>query len=1234
VAAVLIIVLGVISFMGMTTDLLPEIELPYVVVITSYPGASPEQVERTVTAPLEAVLGTTSGLKNINSISRENASVIILEFVQRVNMDSIMIELANNLDLVSSQLDDSVGKPMMLRINPDMIPVMVATVDMEGADIDELSKLVSDKLLPAFERIDGVASVTATGLLEKELQVSLNQEKIDRLNGKVMQNLDRSLEKTHSQLKEAQAQLDEAIRKLEKETADRQTQLAEAGVQLDGAIANLNALLSEETLLNAQKTAFEEEKKVLQQLAEMEPLFRMLFPTGVSSLSPEIFALVMAQLEPRLPEELRGISQEEMAELEKKALEAPSRSAAIDTELQNISLRLMTLSAMKPELEKALDEAAAGYRQVESGKISLAIELARARIQLENSRAELEKGLSELQEAREEARKQADLNNVITEEMISSILMAQNFTMPAGYIQEGESGHLVKVVGRYESEENLADTILFSTEEAGDIRLVDVADITMTGSDQRTYAKVNGNDGVLLTFHKQSTASTSTVADQINSLIHQLTAEHQGLHILPLMDQGEYIHMSIDNVLQNLLLGGLLAIIVLLVFLKDVRPTLLIAVSIPISLMFAMALMYFSNVTLNVISLSGLALGVGMLVDNSIVVIENIYRLRLQGVPVYRAAVYGTQQVTGAITASTLTTVCVFLPIVFTQGISRQLFTDMGLTIAYSLLASLAVALTLVPTMASTFFQKVEAKRLSWFEAMRKGYLKLLRFALDHKFIVLLLVSLLFGLSVYGVTVMGTSFFPEMDSPQLSATLTMPEGSTKEEIYAMNDEVIQRLLEIEAVDSVGAMTGSTGLLELSGSSSGDTSFFILLKDKRSLTSREVERLIYEKTADLEAEISVTSTNMDMTALGGSGIEVIIKGQDLDLLASCAEEVAEILRATEGTTEVLTGNEEAGTETRIIVDRDAAMRHGLTVAQIFQEISAALSPETKSTTLLSGSEEYPVVIVNAERANINRDNLADYTFTVTDREGTKKEVRLGDVAEITTSISPASIFRDNQSRHVTVTASIADGYNIGLVSRDFEKKLAGYTPPPGVSLEVAGENEMITSAMEDIILMIILASIFIYLIMVAQFQSLLSPFIIMFTLPLAFTGGLLLLWIAGMELSVTALLGFLLLAGVVVNNGIVFVDLVNQLRLEGMDKREALLETAAARIRPILMTALTTILAMSTMALGLGRGAEITQPLAVVSIGGLTYATLLTLIVVPVLYDLLHRRPMKKIEIEG
>jgi len=1229
VAIILIIVLGVVSFTRMTTDLLPTIELPYVIVSTAYPGASPERVEQTVTRPLEAVLGTASGLKNISSVSNEHSSMIILEYEQSTNMDSAMIELSGSIDMISAQMADEVGTPMMLRISADMLPIMVASVDREGLDIDEISKFAEDTVIPSFERIAGVATVSAQGLLEKQLEIRLNDEGIEKINEQVRAELRKTFNEKREELDEARAQLEDGQQALDTEGPQQKDELARATVEVSNAIASLNGLLAEESLLNAQEQAFVQEKTALKQVVDLDTMLSQVFPYGVSALSSEEFTAVMNQLASSLPPELAGMTQDQIAQINSQADTAVSRLVAIETELQNINVRKMTVSAMKPQLEQGLKEAKSGYEQLESGKITAATELAKAQIQLENGQTELEKGLVEFDKAEEDALTAADLRNIITEEMIKGLIAAQNFSMPAGYISEGQEQHLVKVGDSFASIEELEQLILMEIEPVGDVKLTDIADIEMTDNSSEMYAKVNGNSGILLSFQKQSTASTAEVANAISAQIEKLENDYEGLNITPLMNQGDYINMITGSVLENLLYGGALAILVLLLFLRDIRPTVVIAFSIPVSLMFAVTMMFFSNVTLNMISLSGLALGVGMLVDNSIVVIENIYRLRHEGYSASRAAIEGARQVSGAIFASTLTTICVFLPIVFTEGLSRQLFTDMGLTIAYSLIASLIIALTLVPAMGATALRTVKEKEHHWFDIVNHGYEKLLRVALRRKAIVLVLVTGLLAFSIFGVTVMGTAFMSDIDSPQMSANMTMPQGSGKEETYEMNDLVASRILEIEAVETVGAMAGG-GTAGLMGGGSGEgTSFYIMLRENRSLTNKDVERLIYEKTADLDIEMSVTASNMDMSALGGSGLAVNIKGNDLDEMADIARDIADIMAKVEGTSKITTGLEDAGRETRVIVDKAAAIREGLTVAQVFGDLNKMLTAQSQASVLTSEQEDYPVVLINTERLNITRDNLADFEFEVKKQDGTEEMIKLKDIAEITEAESLKSIRRSGQSRYMTVSAEVADGYNIGLVSREFEDQLAAYEVPAGFELEITGENESIQDAMGDLVLMIALAVIFIYLIMVAQFQDLLSPFIVLFTLPLAFTGGLLLLWVSGMELSVIAMLGFLVLAGVVVNNGIVFVSYVNQLREEGMSQLDALVAAGTTRIRPILMTALTTILAMSTMALGLGSGAEMMQPMAVVTIGGLTYATLLTLLVVPILYNLFHRKSKNK-----
>ena len=1234
VSVILVIVLGSISFFNMTTDLLPNIELPYVVVITPYPGASPEEVENEVTRPLESVLGISSGLSSISSVSNENSSVIFLEYVQSTNMDSAIIEISSSIDQVAGQFDDLVQTPILMRISPDMLPIMVASVDVQGYDIEELSMFASQDIIPAFERIDGVANVDASGLIEREIEVNLDQEAIAVLNERLLDDIKATFAENRQMLLDSQQQLLQAQKQLKAETSNSIHQLSQTSVQLSNAIANLNGLLAQEATLQAQKSALEAEKSMLKELLPYNQTMIQLFPYGLEFISDDMYTLIMDQIDDQLPEMLQDLTRDEMSEVANQMADGSRRLVAIESELQNNTSRLMTFNAMKPQLENGLFEANNAYTQVLAGQTIAAIELAKAEIQIDNGLSQIEQGIIEFDKAQEEALASADLNNFLNRDMIANIIMAQNFNMPAGYIMDGNTQQLIKVGEQFKSEDEIKNMLLFSAEPIGDILLSDIAMIELVDNSEDMYAKVNGNVGVILTFQKQSTASTAQVATLIENEIDNLQQQHNGLSVRPLMNQGDYIQLITSSVIQNLLFGGLLAILILFLFLKDIKPTIVIAFSIPISLMFALTLMYFSNVTLNVISLSGLALGVGMLVDNSIVVIENIYRLRQQNIPVLKAAVEGARQVSGAVFASTLTTISVFLPIVFTEGLSRQLFTDMGLTIGYSLFASLIVSLTLVPAMGSTLLKETTEKKHPIFDKVVVAYQKALTYVLEKKAVVLFVTIALLGVSIYGATIMGTAFIPTIDSPQMSATLTYDNEMSKEDVFALNDVVVERLLEIEAIETLGATSGSGANFALmSGGDLSSTSLYIILKDQRDLTNKDIENLILEKTSDLDVEVSISSNNMDVTALGGSGIVVNVLGNDIDGMIKIGNEVKSLLQQVEGISEISTSYDNAESEIRVIVDKEKAMRHSLSVAQVFSTISSRLTSTTQSTSLTLDQYNVPIVVIDDSNV-LTKETLPDLVFNVINPiTQEESEVLLKDIAEIVEAETLLSISRENQSRYVSVNAEIADGYNIGLVSRDFEAILNEVEVADGFSIELAGENETIQESLGDLVLMILLAIVFIYLIMVAQFQSLLSPFIVLFTLPLAFTGGLLLLWILNMELSVIAMLGFLVLAGIVVNNAIVFVSYVNQLREENVDKKQALLLAGKDRIRPIIMTALTTILAMATLALGFGSGAEMMQPMAVVAIGGLTYATFLTLFIIPIMYDLMHKKDMKKVEIE-
>lgn len=1082
VAVILAMLLGAISLMNMSTDLLPKLELPYAMIMTTYPGASPEKVETSVTKPLEQVLATSGGVKNVQSVSSENYSMIFMEFTQDTNMDSAMIEMNSKIDLIEGAFDDMVGAPMIMALDPEMIPVMIAAADINDSKLADTSKYVNDTVVPALERISGVASVSVMGGLEEHISLKLSDEKIASLTEKVNKMVSGSFD-------DAEAQIQEALDELE-------------------------------------------------------------------------------------------------------ALRAPG---------------LMGQTAYDNPQYQAQEDA-------------------------------LKQQLAEIQAQRGQLLGSVDFTSMISAEMINGLLTANNFSMPAGYIKDGDEQYLIKVGEGFASLDEIKELELFTPEFEGAqaIKLSDVADIEMVNNSGDSYTKINGNDGIMLAIQKQSTASTAEVCHEINDVFDELCDENSALHITPLSDQGMYIDIIIESVFKNLLIGAALAIIVLIIFLRSARTTLVIAFSIPISLLVSLVLMYFSDISLNTLSLAGLALAVGMLVDNSIVVIENIYRLRSEGVPAARAAMLGAQQVTGALIASTLTTVCVFLPIVFTDGISRQLFTDMGLTIAFSLLASLIVALTLVPALASGMMKGIKQKDHKLFDGFVNVYAKLLTACLKLKPVVILVAVGLFALSIWGAARNGTAFLPETDSGEMMLTLEMSDEATVDDARELSDKVVEILDGIEDVDTVGALQGDmTGMMmggaatSSSSSQNKDVSMYVLLKEDRKNSAKEIASLIKEKTSDLDCEISVESSMMDTSALTGSGVSVEIKGKELDTLRELSTQIADVLRGVEGTADVVSGLKNASTETRITVDKNKAMKYSLTVAQVFSAVSAATSDETKSVTVSMGGSDYDITIVDATEKLITRQNVGSFEISTPDG----KTVKLSDIAEITETDALAGINHVNLTRSMAVTCAIADGYNIGLVSKDIDEALESVKVPDGYTVELSGENETINDSMRDLFLMIALAVVFIYLIMVAQFQSLLSPFIVMFTIILAFTGGLLALMITGMEVSIIGLLGLLILAGVIVNNGIVFIDYVNRLRLEGMEKKAALILAGKTRMRPILMTAITTIFGLFTLALGIGQGAELLQPLAVVAVGGLVYGTAMTLIVVPVMYDLLCRREMKKIVVD-
>ncbi len=1229
---ILVVILAAVSFTKMPTDLFPEIELPYVAVITTYPGASPEKIEQTVTKPIESALSTTGGVENVTSVSSENTSMVLFEFTYSTNMDSAIIEMNNNLDLVKGSFDDTVSSPILMRINPDMMPIMVASIDADGMEETELSSFVKESIVPEFERVDGVASVSAMGTVTPQISVTLDKEKIDALNDKVLSSIDSTLAQTKEQIESGEAELASAKSALDDQISAQNEQLAKSTTELSTGKQELYAAKSQLT------SGLSQAKTSRTQLSGMKTTVDTLISRmeAGDSVDASEFAPVLEALSSMgvLTDEQKDQLTMGLSSPFAKLQTAKTLSATLGTAVSAADGTITDLEGKMEELNANIDQLNTAQTQLEQGKLLISQQYAAATQQISDGQSQLEQGRAQFEQAEDTAYKNAGLDGVITQSMISQILSAENFSMPAGYLKEGTESYSIKVGDKFSSVDELSGLVLMDTgiDGIGKITLNDVASVEMTDDAGEFYAKINGNNGVLLTMQKQSTSSTSDVSSLIREKAEKLEAQNDGLHITMLSDQGVYIDIIISSVLQNLLFGAILAIIVLFFFLKSLRPTIVVALSIPMSLMLAIVLMYFTGVNLNLISLAGLALGVGMLVDNSIVVIENIYRLRAKGVPAAKAAFRGATQVAGAITASTLTTICVFLPIVFTDGMSRELFADMGLTIGYSLLSSLLVALTVAPALASTILSKASAKPTPLYDKFTNLYAKGLRFTLSHRAITLIVASALLLLSVFGAANMGTAFIPESDTEQISITLTPADKEmTREELLTASDKAYERISAMDGVKTVGAMESSG--MSMGGSSSsgaGSVMFYVLLEDKRELTSTELAQKITDETSDLGCEVS-SSASMDISAMAGSGIEVDIAGKDLDTLQKIADDVSEMMKNTEGTDEIEMSSGDPANETRVIVDKNAAMSYSLTVAQVYQTIAEAIKSEQTATTVTLDSKDYPVIVIKDEENLPTLEELSSYPIEVT-KDGEDQTIHLSDIAAVEQADSPSSITHKQYNRYISVTASIDAEHNIGLVSRELDKKLASYETPEGYTLSVAGENETILSTLKDLILMLLLAIILIYVIMAAQFQSLLSPFIVMFTIPLAFTGGLLGLWALGFEISIIAMLGFVVLSGVVVNNGIVFVDYANKLRMGGYSKKDALVMTGKARMRPILMTALTTVLGLLTLAFGMGSGADMLQPMAVTIIFGLTYATILTLFVVPVLYDLFQRKQLKDIDL--
>ena len=1271
VAVVMVVILGFVAVTKMQTNLLPDVSTPYLMVVTVYPGASPERVQSEVSDVLQNSL-TVPGVEKITATSAENYSLLLMQFTDDTDMNSALVKVSNKLDQAKSDLPSSCLTPSIVEYSLNMNAFMTVAVSREGSDVYELSDLVKDTLVPYVQRKGGVSSVSSSGLVEKLVQVQLNQDKIDEINAQLLGIIDTQLASAKSQLDSAEAQIAAGRAEYNKQLKNfgntvSNTVLGSMSDEVGNAVEVVRK--QAQALLESvnQLIAVVKEPEIQQALIEVQQGLQKVLDKFDQTGMRDIDSLIeivgeLRDITDKLTDALQKL--QERVNTETGTEGSTATDLADELQLQQ-SLQVIystledTIKAMDsvPALMSTFSGALGNFTQQQ---LNAYMQFTEAREMLNEYEKQLESAKQEYETARTQALAQADVAKQLDIETLAQLIYAQNFSMPAGYVEDknGESW-LLKVGEEYDSVDDIAGALLLHVDGYGDVRLSDVADVEVIDNAADSYTRLNGEQAAVLKIYKNATSSASDVSDNCLAAFKELEAQYDGLHVVVLSNQGNYITIIIKSILTSMAVGAALAILVLALFLKDIKPTLVVGISIPLSVLFAVVLMYFTGLDMNVMTLAGLSLGIGMLVDNSVVVIENIYRLRSRGVPAARAAVQGTRQVGMSVVASTLTSVCVFLPVVFSSSIVRSLMMPMSLCIGYCLMASLIVAVTVVPAAASTVLKKAEPKRLVWFEKVQDKYAQSLDWCLKHRALPLLAAVALLVFSGWQVLSMGVELLPTITSNEATITLTTQDGLSKEQSYEVAGRVLEAASAVDNVEEVGVSIDSSvagmdisqlGLpstitdLLAAANSYGTYQFNVMLKE--DLSSRQIETArqalvdAVNSVDDCSGTVEIAGMTGELTSQLSSGLSIKLYGADEATLASLSEKVVDLVNDTEGFANATNGLG-AGDATIILkVDRDKVRSYGLTVAQVYQQIAARLTTTTTAQTPVTVDGTTMNVQITDNLDPVTKENMMDMTFETsvlsTDGTTTTGTCTLADIAEWETGTAPDSITSENQTEYVTVTADTLEGYNTTVQSRVLQKKLdefaAGGGMPEGCSYTMGGETENVDFMVQEMVQWMALALPFVYLVMVAQFQSLLSPFIVLFTVPLAFTGGLLGLLLTGQQLTMISLMGFIVLMGTVVNNGIVFVDYANQLRLGGLERRAALVATGKTRMRPILMTTLTTVLAMLQMVFSGDMASQLMSGMAIVIICGLSYATLMTLYIVPILYDMLFKKPPLNVDV--
>lgn len=810
----------------------------------------------------------------------------------------------------------------------------------------------------------------------------------------------------------------------------------------------------------------------------------------------------------------------------------------------------------------------------------------------------------------------------VTPQGLTQALNSSNKSLSAGSVEKGKQDLQIRVTGELDSIDDIKQTIV-QTENGATIHVEDVAKVKDTYKAPQTTTLVNGEPSVVLSIMKKTDGNTVQVSDNIKAGMDEIKDSlpaHVNLDVI--IDTSEFITLSINSVVQNILLGGIISIVILLLFLKSIRATLVIGLSIPIAIISTFTLMYFTGETLNVLTLGGLALGIGMMVDSSIVILENIYSYRQRGYSLFEAATKGASELAPAVIASTTTTLVVFLPIVFVEGIASDLFTPLALAVSFSLIASLVVAVTLVPMLSSKLLSKAmeDHGRRYWFDRfmnrVNNGYRNVLKWVLKHRKTTVFgtLAAIIASLAL--VPFIGAEFIPASDQGQVQIQVEAPAGSslkhTEEIVEQVNGKLdaYEELMETSYVSVGGSGFGV-------GAASGDTATYtiqLISSSDREKTTDDIVQEINNEIKDIpSAEITVSSMESGMSM--GDPVQIQLSGPEHEVLRELSDQVVSTISDINGVYNPESSAAEGVPQQTITINEDKAAMYGLTQEQITGQIQLQFTGQVATKYRETGHEmDVTMIYPEDERSQIS--DLQNMKIT----SPSGAVVPLEDVAEFKEMQGPVTLQRENQQPQLNVTSDVVDRDLAGVVS-DIEATLDEMNFPEGYSYKIGGQAEDMADSFSDLAMALIFSIFLVYAVMAVQFENFLFPFIIMFSMPATVIGVMLGLFVTGLPLSIPAFIGVIMLAGIVVNNSIVLVDYINILRRKGIDRYEAILQAGPSRLRPILMTTLTTILGMVPLALALGEGAETQQPLAITIIFGLGVSSIFTLLLIPVVYTL-------------